>query len=202
MNNDICSEYEWRSYEALSKEFLEKVSRAIELVPLMYNRLTKVDKIPHKEAVKKILDDHHQVPGFSSRNILRYLPSDNPSVPHRVTSSWRNSSATPNNISRRLSNTEQQSLVDRYQSQNEEDKIQSVDYNESSKEKAELRVVVPMETDNITYNKIPSKGLKFKIFKEKYELLYLAMGSSNAYIRIEFDFNGTFESVESDITIK
>ena len=96
MTNNNTIEYEKRSYEDLSLEFQRlypSAVRAFELIPLMYNRLTLVEKLLHKEAYKKICDDHRHLSGFSSRNISRYLPSDNPSVPRRVrTSCPKNSS--------------------------------------------------------------------------------------------------------------
>jgi hypothetical protein len=198
-NEDINKELLSRTYEELSEEFKEKVVRAVELVPMMYNRLTIIDKMPHNEAIKKIIDDHRQVHGFSSRNIIRYLPPDNPSVPHRVTTERHKSISTPNNTNRKLSDTELQKDADEDQSQNGEDKIQSMDYNELSNQNAELSEAKPKKTTNVTDNKIPSKGLEFKIFKEKYGMLYMAMNRSNEYIRIEFDFYGTFERAESDV---
>jgi hypothetical protein len=50
----------------------------------MYNRLTLVNKLIHKDAITKIYNDHRQLAGFTTRNIRRYLPSDNPAVPRRV----------------------------------------------------------------------------------------------------------------------
>jgi hypothetical protein len=76
-----------RSYEDLSLEFQKlfpSALRTIELIPLMYNRLTLVDKLSHKEASTKICDDHKHLSGFSQRNIRRYLPSNNPITPRRV----------------------------------------------------------------------------------------------------------------------
>lgn len=62
-------EYEIRSYEELSNEFKEKTSRAIELIRLMYDRLTLVDHMSHKQAIRKIIEDHSRIRGFSFRNI-------------------------------------------------------------------------------------------------------------------------------------
>ena len=62
------TEYEKRSYEDLSLEFQRlypSVIRAFELIPLMYNRLTLVDKLSHKQAFDKICDDHKHLSGFS-----------------------------------------------------------------------------------------------------------------------------------------
>ena len=46
----------------------------------MYNRLTLVDRLSHKEAMLKIANDHKHLPGFSDRNVRRYLPSHNPNI--------------------------------------------------------------------------------------------------------------------------
>lgn len=106
MYDSINTEYDSRSYEELSKEFQEKASRAFELIPLMYNRLTLVDKLSHTEAVKKIHDDHLHLEGFSSRSIRRYLPADNPVVPHRARPSWPKNSDTQTYSDGQLSNNE------------------------------------------------------------------------------------------------
>jgi hypothetical protein len=54
----------------------------------IYNRLTLIEQYSHKEAIKKIHDDHKDLPGFSSRNIRRNPPKDNPIVPRRKVRSW------------------------------------------------------------------------------------------------------------------
>jgi hypothetical protein len=87
------------TYEELSLEFQKVypyVSRAIQLIELMYNRLTLKDNLSHKEAVSRIHDDHKHLQGFSQRNIRRSLMSlDNPKIPHRtgmkIRPSWPNS---------------------------------------------------------------------------------------------------------------
>ena len=75
------------TYEELSSEFKNlypTVSRAFQLINLMYDRLTIEDKLLHKEAVSKIYEDHKHLQGFSPRNIRRSLMSlDNPNVPRR-----------------------------------------------------------------------------------------------------------------------
>jgi hypothetical protein len=48
-------EYEKRSYQELSSEFQKLYPRAVELIPLMYNRLTLVDKLSHKKSFGKDL---------------------------------------------------------------------------------------------------------------------------------------------------
>jgi hypothetical protein len=100
-------EYKNRSYEELSAEFKHSLSRAAELVPLMYNRLTIIDKLSHKAARKKIIVDHRNSPGFSERTVQRYLPFDNKTVPRRVRPGWRKNSVSETPISGELSNTKQ-----------------------------------------------------------------------------------------------
>ena len=61
---------------------------------MMYNRLTLVDNVSHKEALIKIRNDHRNLEGFSTRNIHRYLPSSNPNIPRRVVTPRHNNSLT------------------------------------------------------------------------------------------------------------
>ena len=139
-------EYELRSYEDLSKEFKEKTSRAVELIPLMYNRLTIVDGMLHKLAIRKIIDDHSHIRGFSFRNISRNLPLDNPTTPRRVRTEWHKSIPAHSNIAKKLSNTELQDETNKHQSQNRADVIESIDHNELSKLNAGLRGAIPGHT--------------------------------------------------------
>jgi hypothetical protein len=86
-DNNSSDEFRTRTYAELSKEFKElypKATRAYQLIPLMYNRLTLIDCLSDKEARLKIANDHKQLPGFSHRNVRRHLPLNNPKVPHRV----------------------------------------------------------------------------------------------------------------------
>src|SRR5437764_13863334 len=90
-------EYKTRTYEDLSLEFQKlypQAVRAHQLIPQMYNRLTRVDGLSHKEAILKIANDHKDLPGFSDRNVRRYLPSLNPNIPHRVRTPRPKNSAT------------------------------------------------------------------------------------------------------------
>src|SRR5215831_19986565 len=84
LTEDDVKEYQRRSYDDLSSEFQRLYPRVIRLIPLMYNRLTLVDKLSHKEATAKIYNDHRDLPGFSRRNIRRYLPLDNVTVQRRI----------------------------------------------------------------------------------------------------------------------
>jgi hypothetical protein len=87
MANDYV---ETHTYEQLANEFRTVYPfaiRAFELVPMMYDRLTLVDGLSHKEAFAKIVGDHKDLSGFKERNIRRYLPLNNPNVPHRLRTS-------------------------------------------------------------------------------------------------------------------
>jgi hypothetical protein len=106
-------EYQSRKYNDLSSEFQKlhySAVRAFELIALMYNRLTLVENFSHKEAVARIQNDHKYLAGFSKRNIPRYLPRDNLSVPRRVVRPrWPKNSATePNGHSKLSNNTQEQ----------------------------------------------------------------------------------------------
>jgi hypothetical protein len=98
-----------QSYEELSKEFQQLYPiayRAIQLIPMMYNRLTLVDKLSDKKAKAKIYEDHKHLPGFSLRNIRRSLTSlDNPNISHRIRPHWPKSSNTATNNGSDLSTT-------------------------------------------------------------------------------------------------
>jgi len=87
-------EYKYKSYEELSQEFQAAAGRAFELIPQMYNRLTLIDGLPHKDALAKIRNDHVRLPGFAERNIRRYLPANNPNIPRRIRTSRPKNSAT------------------------------------------------------------------------------------------------------------
>jgi hypothetical protein len=98
-----------RPYEELSEEFKAKwptAIRALELIPLMYNRLTRKEGYSHKAAINKIYNDHAHLPGFSKRNIRRNLPSDSPTVPRRIRPSWPKTSITKSNNEQEFSDNE------------------------------------------------------------------------------------------------
>jgi hypothetical protein len=111
----MTEEYNHRTYEDLSDE-LQKIypiaTRAFELIPLMYNRLTLVDGLTHKNALEKIVADHQHLSGFSERNIRRYLPMENPTVPKRVRPPCPKNSITQSNNLSQLSNTEQENSTE------------------------------------------------------------------------------------------
>jgi hypothetical protein len=152
-------EYELRSYEEPSKEFKEKTSKAVELIRLMYNRLTLVDRIPHKQAIRKIIDDHSHIRGFSPRNISRNLPLNNPITPHRIRTKWHKSIATYNGVAGKLSYTKLSDKLDRHQSQNDrKDENPSLNYNKTSNQNAESIEEIPKSTTRVTTNKW-AKGL-------------------------------------------
>jgi hypothetical protein len=72
---------------------------------MMYNRLTLVDNVSHKEALIRIRNDHRNLEGFSARNIHRYLPSTNPNIPRRVVTPRHNNSLTETKQAEKFSPT-------------------------------------------------------------------------------------------------
>jgi hypothetical protein len=64
---------EFKSYEELSQEFQAAARRAVELIRQMYNRLTLIDGLTHKDALAKMRNDHDHLRGFTQRNTRRYL---------------------------------------------------------------------------------------------------------------------------------
>jgi hypothetical protein len=110
----MAEEYQRRTYEDLSNE-LQKVypvaARAFELIPLMYNRLTLVDGLTHRNAFERIVADHQHLSGFSARNIRRHLPSDSLTVPKRVRPSWPKNSITESSELPRLSSIERENVT-------------------------------------------------------------------------------------------
>ena len=80
-------EYRTRTYGELSMEFQKlypQAVRAYQLIPEMYNCLTFVDRLSHKEAILKMANDHKHLSRFSDRNVRRYLSSHNPNIPRQV----------------------------------------------------------------------------------------------------------------------
>jgi hypothetical protein len=80
----------------------------------MYNRLTIVDRLSHKEAILKMANDHKHLPGFSDRDVRRYLPSYNPNIPRRVRTPRPKNSATicVDNPKLSMSEHKQNELID------------------------------------------------------------------------------------------
>src|SRR5690242_8322670 len=110
MSETTQDDYNNLTYEDLSTEFqalFPKAMRAHQLISLMYDRLTLVDKLSHSQAVKKIHNDHSHLEGFSSRSIRRYLPPDNPIVPRRVRPPRPKNSETQTDVNVKLTNNEQ-----------------------------------------------------------------------------------------------
>jgi hypothetical protein len=193
-------EFTTKTYEMLSTEFQElcpKVDRAYQLVTLMYNRLTLIENLSHKEARSKIINDHKHIPGFSDRNVRRYLPSNNPKVPRRVRPAWPNSIPTHNIVARKLSNVELQDKINKDRPQNSEDENLSINYNKLSNQNAELIEAIPGQTATVTANK--KRGLTFRIPREKFEMLRVAMSDSNEFVCVVLNWNFEFDHAESDV---
>jgi hypothetical protein len=127
--------YQSRTYEDLSNEFQNlypNAIRAFQLIPAMYNRLTLVDNLSHKAALTKIQYDHKKLNGFSTRNMYRYLPSDNPYIPKRVMTPRLKISNTKNDATVKFSKVEQPArmvdvIVQRQNEKGGKDRIQELE---------------------------------------------------------------------------
>ncbi|PWU79632.1 MAG: hypothetical protein DLM72_16460 [Candidatus Nitrosopolaris wilkensis] len=118
INDSSLKEYEQHSYEELSQEFKElypAATRAFQLIPLMYNRLTLVNRITHKDAIAKIQNDHQHLAGFTERNIRRYLPTANPNLPRRVRTPCPKNSITEIQQGPYFSNSQHENHLDQNQ---------------------------------------------------------------------------------------
>jgi hypothetical protein len=183
-----------KTYLELSVEFRQlypTANYAFQLIPKMYDRLTLVDKLTHKVAIAKIGEDHRDLPGFSGRNIVRYLPADNPNIPRRVRPSRLKPIGTVNNVVPKLSNTESTNLIHRYS--NERFSIEYVS-NGDLVENRELEEI----------KKIPdtSSSLvrpEYRILREKFEILSNALARTRQVCFVLFDSNGELVKADADV---
>ena len=218
--NDV-KEYQKRSYEDLSLEFQRLYPRVIQLIPVMYNRLTLVDKLSHKEAVRKIYNDHRHLSGFSNRNIRRNLPLDNAAVPRRIRPSWSKNSITKSDDTAKLSVTIQeqnqnaltsndygQTTTNQLKERPAEKEITSCaskpdpsdkHSNALDEENAELREALSRQITFTKANEISLHETEFTIPKEKYPNLEEAMQKSRDSVYRVFDKSGIFECAIPDI---
>jgi len=184
LTEDDVKEYQKRSYDDLSSEFQRLYPRVIRLIPLMYNRLTLVDKLSHKEATAKIYNDHRDLPGFSRRNIRRNLPLDNATVPRRIRPSRPKNSTIESEEAPELSGTIHE------QNQN----VQTIASNNS-------KTTNPLE-ESLTEVEITGYNINpdlLTIPKEKYPALEEAMQKSRSSVYVVFDKSGMLERAIPDI---
>jgi hypothetical protein len=217
--NDV-KEYQKRSYEDLSSEFQRQYPRIVQLIELMYNRLTLVDKLSHKEAVAKIYNDHRHLSGFSKRNIRRNLPLENSSVPRRIRPSWPKNSPTESNEASKLSATIQEGNQNALASKDSEQKTTNQleerpaekeitpcikdpnpgkNHNDVYAENAELKEALTRQNAFTTANEISLHEIEFTIRKEKYPNVEEAMQKSTDSVYIVFDKSGNFQCAIPDI---
>jgi len=225
---NINAEYQKRSYDDLSSEFQRlypSAVRTIELIQLMYNRLTLVEKLSHKTTLTKIYNDHKHLSGFSRRNIRRNLPLDNPGIPRRVRPSWPKNNDTQDNEPVKLSTTALEHDQDilttndclaettspiNYQKLQERP-VQKVmtnciteheasdSYDIIYAENLELKEATLRQTALIKANDISTYEIEFTIPKEKYHHLEVAMKDSTDSVYVIFDKAGIFERAVADV---
>ena len=185
LTEDDVKEYQKRSYDDLSSEFQRLYPRVIRLIPLMYNRLTLVDKLSHKEATAKIYNNHRDLPGFSRRNIRRYLPLDNATVPRRIRPSRPKNSTIESEEAPELSGTIHE------QNQN----VQTIASNN-------LKTTTNPLDESLTEVEITGYNINpdlLTIPKEKYPDLEEAMQKSRSSVYVVFDKSGMLERAIPDI---
>ncbi|MGA9149929.1 MAG: hypothetical protein WBZ36_05065 [Candidatus Nitrosopolaris sp.] len=211
--NDV-KEYQKRSYEDLSSEFQRQYPRVVQLIELMYNRLTLVDKLSQKEAVAKIYNDHRHLSGFSKRNIRRNLPFENSSVPRRIRPSWPKNSITKSDDAPKLSVAIQEQNQNALTGQTTTNQLEEapteklhyisdpnhgIDHNDVYAENAELKEVITRQIAFTTANEISLHEIEFTIPKEKYPNLEEAMQKSRDSVYVVFDKSGILERAIPDI---
>ena len=199
-----------RTYDELSKEFRElypAALRAFQLIPQMYNRLTLVDNLPHKTAMKKIYSDHRDLPGFSCRNIQRYLPNDNPKIPHRVMTRRRNISDTESNSGVKLRDTKPSSRVglpnkDIIGTAHEvkvPEELQCSRCLEQLSKNQELQDALEANSKFTTASLLVGTERVYSIAKERWYILTEAMKKSEKACFAIFDNTGSFVYAEADL---
>ncbi|MGB8936470.1 MAG: hypothetical protein WCC17_15360 [Candidatus Nitrosopolaris sp.] len=205
-------EYQNRSYDDLSSEFQRMYPRVLQLIPLMYNRLTLVDKLSHKEAMAKIYNDHRHLSGFSKRNIRRNLPLDNATIPRRIRPPWPKNSATECEEVSQLSATVQEQDQNAQTSSNSEEittsQLTSYTSNTDPSEKhnnalysenAELKEALSRQTTFVKADEVSVHEIGFTIPKEKYPNLEEAMQQSRDSVYVVFDKSGMLQCAIPDI---
>jgi hypothetical protein len=206
MNTTFYLSYQNRTYEELSEEFKKLYPiavRAFELIPQMYNRLTFVDKLTHKEAVCKMFEDHKNLPGFSHRNIQRYLPPDNPKKPTRVVTPRHKSSRTELNTEKILSATKSTPIeLSNNVNVRKPSVSSSIDYSdcvEHLKRIEELEKALVVISKFTQANTLIGTQVACPIPKEKWYMLTDAIKKSDKTFFIIFDKAGNFVCAEADI---
>src|SRR4030095_12267164 len=185
------------TYDELSKEFKElypKAHRAFQLIPMMYNTLTLVENYSHKEAIKKILDDHKELLGFSKRNIYRALPKDNPTIPKRVVVPKRHKSSRTE-----IQNAESLSAAEKNVEIQSNESTESCPNCELLKlQKQELMDALAASSGPTTADKFTPQIHRFKVHKERRTELIEYIERSTEYVCVEFDVSGRLLSIIPD----
>jgi hypothetical protein len=200
-------EYQKRSYEDLSSEFQRLYPRAVELIPLMYNRLTLVDKLSHKKALAKIYNDHQHLShaGFSKRNIRRNLPLDNATVPRRIRpsrpkNSQRLSATIPEQNQPASNNSDEtSSLANNQKKKKKSHTYRNDNHNDLYAQNVELKQTVSRLTTFTKANDISKDEIEFRIPKEKGLNLVDAIQKCKNLVYLVFDKCGMLERAVPDI---
>ncbi len=203
MTDLIVNSFQNRTYDELSIEFRQlypAALRAFQLIPLMYNRLTLVDSLTHKVALRKIYDDHKDLPGFSRRNIYRSLPKDNPCIPRKIVPERHKTSSTVTEMANSLSVTEKAKATATESKENERESCPNCQLLRTKKE--ELEEALEKSAGPTKAANFSPQIQRFTVSKERHRELIDSIEKSVEFIHIEFDKYRTFVSVTPDILYK
>jgi hypothetical protein len=198
------SRYNEKTYAELSNEFRELYPTALyafQLIPRMYNTLTLVEKFSHKAALKRLINDHKDLPGFSKRNIHRYLPLDNACVPRRVRTPRPKSSKTESNDGTKLSGTKSFSPTEQFVKDNTyvlEEENQCPICIDFLKENQELKYALQANSGFKPADTLLGNEREYCVPKEMEYVLTDALEKSERVCFIIFDCTGKFLHAEAD----
>jgi len=181
-----------RTYESLSQEFKElypMARRAFDLIPMMYDRLTLIDKMSHSDTITKIYQDHTDLEGFSRRNIYRFLPLGNPNVPRRVVPRRHKS----NSIKYVLQSSQDNLSADTNYLQEG-----SSSYEELKQKNYELELALEESTKPVSAAKFTPFIKKYQVPKDKHDELSEAIKKSINFLILEFDNRDNLISAIAD----
>ncbi len=189
-------DYQTKTYTELSQNFKTTYGRACDLIPLMYNRLTKVDGISHKKALTTIFDDHKDLPGFSYRNIHRSLPTDNPTVPRRVVTSRHKNSDGVTDGQQKLSITENNPPATAVAANYKESVQECPDCSEYKRQLQEVTEALEKSTKITTADKL--KPLEGIVPKAKQQIVMKAFQKSKQLTHLIFDLESMLFDARPD----
>ena len=161
---------------------------------MMYNRLTLIDGLSHSEAWMKIYQDHKDLPGFSRRNIYRYLPSDNPNFRKKIVPSRHKSSI----IKYETHNSQNNPTTDTNHLEITPCENDSFVYEQLKQKNLELEKALEESSGPIVAANFIPDIKKYCIPKERHAELLEAINESKDFVYLEFNNRSIFISAIAD----